>query len=209
MSNQIGHAPVRLEAQGLTAVQFRPSDSSQQQNNSSQNTTFQTEPREIGGSAQGLLSGGLRGGGLYGLPGAEKTALWHKTDLEQPERQRILYRLAKISTSMMRDNRGRVGDVARSLGGILVTPPVDSDYIRRYFGELKIFPKIDELVTIVSGGVPVIAPPSQANLESAMRYGSYRRAEEHHHLIWEESGKTCAEKNASELKKRQRTRFPT
>ena len=75
MSNQMGHAPVRLEAQGQTAVQCRPGDSSQQHNNSSQNTTFQTEPREIGGSAQGLLSGGLRGGGLYGLPGAEKTAL--------------------------------------------------------------------------------------------------------------------------------------
>ena len=38
---------------------------------------------------------------------------------------------------MMRDNRGRVGDVARSLGGILVTPPVDPDYIRPYVGELK------------------------------------------------------------------------
>ena len=105
VSNQIGHAPVRLEAQGQTAVQSRPSDSSQQQNNSSQKTTFQTEPREIGGSAQGLLSGGLRGGGLYGLPGAEKTALWHKgkatlgkTYLEQPDRERILYRLAEVST---------------------------------------------------------------------------------------------------------------
>ena len=52
---------------------------------------------------------------------------------------------------MMRDNRGRVGDVARSLGGILVTPPVDPNYIRRYVGELKGFPKIDELITIVSG----------------------------------------------------------
>ena len=115
--NQIGHASVGLEAQGQTAVQCRPSDSSQQQNNSSQKTTFQTEPREIGGSAQGLLSGGLRGGGSYSLPGTEKVALWHKekathgkTDLEQPEGERILYRLAEIGTSMMRDNRGRVRD---------------------------------------------------------------------------------------------------
>ena len=78
VSNQIGHAPVRLEAQGQTAVQCRPSDSSQQQNNSSQNTAFQTEPCEIGESTQGFLSGRIRGGGLYGLPGAEKTAPWHK-----------------------------------------------------------------------------------------------------------------------------------
>ena len=89
---------------------------------------------------------------------------------------------------MMRDNRGRVGDVARSLGGILVTPPVDPDYIRRYFGELKGFPKIDEMITIVSGGVPVIAPPSQADLESALRYGNHRSAEEHLPLIWEKVG---------------------
>ena len=31
---------------------------------------------------------------------------------------------------MMRDNRGRVGDVAKFLGEILVTPPVDSGYTR-------------------------------------------------------------------------------
>ena len=92
--------------------------------------------------------------------------------------------------SMMRDNRGRVGDVARSLGGILVTLPVDPDYIRRYVGELKGFPKLDELITIVSGGVPVIAPPSQADLESALRYGNHRSAEDHLPLI-------IAEKNAS------------
>ena len=50
---------------------------------------------------------------------------------------------------MMRDNRGRVGDVAKSLSGILVTPPVDPGCTRRYFGELKGFPEIDELITIV------------------------------------------------------------
>ena len=203
VSNQIGHAPVRLEAQGQTAVQCKPSNSSQQQNKSSQKTTFQTEPREIGGSAQGLLSGGLRGGGSYGLPGAEKTALWHKekatlgkTDLERPERESILYRLTEICMSMMRDSRGRVEDVSIFLGGIQVTPPVDPDYIRRYFRELKGFPKVDEPITIVSAGVPVIAPPSQADLESALRYGNHRSAEEHLPLIWKKSGKTCAKKNA-------------
>ena len=126
----------------------------------------------------------------------EKTTLGKK-NLEQPDREHILYRLAEISTSMMRDNRGRVGDEARFLGGILVTPPIDPDYIRRYLEEMKGFSKIDELITIVSGGVPVIAPSSQADLESAMRYGNHRSAEEHHHLIWEKSVKTCAEKNAS------------
>ena len=77
---------------------------------------------------------------------------------------------------MMRDNRGRVGDVARSLGGILVTPPVDPDYIRRYVGELKGFPKIDELITIVSGGgagdrSPIssrLTPPSDHRREKCL-----------------------------------------
>ena len=193
--NQIGNAPVRLETKDQTAVQCRPSDSLQQQNNSSKTTTFQTEPREIGGSAQGLLNGGLRGGGLYGLPGAGKTALRHKenatpgkTDIEQPEGERTLYRLAEICTNVMRDKRGRVGDVSRSLGGILVTSPEDPDYIRRYFGEVKLFPKTDELITIVSGGVSVIVPPSQADLESALRYGNHRSAENPLSLIWKKIG---------------------
>ena len=97
----------------------------------------------------------------------------------------------------MCDNKGKVGDVARSLGEILVTLPVEPDYIRRYFGELKRFPKIDELITIVPEGVPMIAPPSQADLESALRYGNHRNAEEHLSLIWGNLGKTCAEENAS------------
>ena len=114
---------VRSPGPDSSSVQAKRIFTAAEQNSSSQKTTFQTEPRELGGSAQGLLSGGLRGGGLYGLPGAEKTALWHKgkatlgeTYLEQPERERIFYRLAEISTSIMHDNRGRVGDVARSLG---------------------------------------------------------------------------------------------
>ena len=53
---------------------------------------------------------------------------------------------------------------------------------------LKGFPKIDELITIVSRGVPVIAPPSQADLESALRYGNHRSAEEYLPLIWKKIG---------------------
>ena len=102
---------------------------------------------------------------------------------------------------MMRDNRGRVGDVARSLRGILVTPPVDPDYIRRYFEESKGFPKIDELITIVSRGVPVIAPPSQADLESALRYGNHHSAEEHLPLIWKQSGEDVRREKCLVIKK--------
>ena len=102
---------------------------------------------------------------------------------------------------MMRDNRGRVEDVARSLGGILVTPSVDPDYVRRYFGDLKRFPKINELITIMSGGVPVIAPPSQADLESALRYGNHRSAEEHFPLIWKKIGEDVRREKCLVIKK--------
>lgn len=51
---------------------------------------------------------------------AEKVARWHgekgklgKQDLEQPERDSVLYRLAEICTSFMRDKGGLVGDLAR------------------------------------------------------------------------------------------------
>ena len=109
---------------------------------------------------------------------------------------------------MMRDNRGRVGDVARSLGGILVTPPVDPDYIRRYFGEFKGFPKIDELITIVSGGVPVIATPSQADLESALRCGNHRSAEEHLPLIWKQIGEDVRREKCLVIKKSAAHKIP-
>ena len=83
----------------------------------------------------------------------------------------------------MHDNGGRVGDVARSLGGFLVTSPVDPDHIRRYVGELEGFPQINELTTIVSGGVPVIALPSRADLDTALQYGNHRSAQAHLPLI--------------------------
>lgn len=63
--------------------------------------------------------------------------------------------------------------------------PID---IQEYFRDLKGFPQIDELMAMVSGGVPVLAPPSHADLESALRYGNHRRAEENLPLIWKKLG---------------------
>ena len=144
-------------------------------------------PQAVDGSAQRPRSGGVRGPQSQ----SEKIASWHaeKATLGTPdqkpsERESILYRLADTCTSLMHDNGGRIGVVARSLGGFLVTPPVDPQHIRRYFGELKGFPQIDELLTIVSGGVPVIAPPSRADLNAALQYGNHRSAQAHLPLIW-------------------------
>ena len=110
---------------------------------------------------------------------------------------------------MMRDNRGRVGDVARSLGGIPVTPPIDPDYIRRYFEEVKGFPKMDELITTVSGGGAVITPSSQADLESALRYGNHRSARGTPPSDLEKIGEDVRQEKCLVIEKRQRTRSPT
>lgn len=66
-----------------------------------------------------------------------------------------------------------------------MTPPVDPISISQYFGEQEGFPKIDELLTIISRGVPVIAPPSKTDLESALQYGNHRSIDGHLPLIWE------------------------
>ena len=61
---------------------------------------------------------------------AEKQKL-QKYDLDAQDREDVLYKLAHICTTMMRDNRGVVGDVARAVGGSLVAPPIDPTHIQR------------------------------------------------------------------------------
>lgn len=110
----------------------------------------------------------------------------------------------------MRESGGRVGEVARALGGIVVTPPVNPTDIRQYFGDIKGFPKIDELMTIVSEGVPVITPPSQAGLKSTLQYGHRLSAEEHLPLIWKKNGEDVRRERCLVKKiNRQHTRFRT
>lgn len=70
----------------------------------------------------------------------------------------------------------------------MVTAPVDPASIKQHFVVLKGFPKIEDVVTIVSGGVPVIAPPSQTDLEAALQYGNHRSPNEHLPLIWKKIG---------------------
>ena len=73
----------------------------------------------------------------------------------------MLYKLADIGTNLMRQYSGAAGDVAKALGGSLVSPPVDAAHIQRYFGDEKGFGVIDELVTIVTKGVTVKAAPGR------------------------------------------------
>ena len=72
-----------------------------------------------------------------------------------------------------------MGDVVRALGGSLAASPVDATHSQRYFGELKRFGAIDDLITIVTKGVSVKAAPSGADLARAPQYGSHQSAAEH------------------------------
>ena len=51
--------------------------------------------------------------------------------------------------------------------------------IQRYFGELKVFGAVDELVSMVTGGVPVNTAATDVDLERALQYGSHLSVIEH------------------------------
>ena len=89
---------------------------------------------------------------------------------------------------MARQYLGAVGDVARALEGSLVAPPVDALIIKRYFGDLKGFGAINDLITLVTKAMPVKAAPVGGGLDRAFRYGNHRSAAEHLPAIWEKIG---------------------
>ena len=117
--------------------------------------------------------------------------------LDSQEREELLYKLANTCTAMIRRKQGVVGDVARLIGGSLVAPPIDPVYIQRYFGDLKGFGAVDELVMIGTEGVPVNAVASEADLERALQYGNHSSVTEHLAAIWgKKSSKTSGAENA-------------
>ena len=89
---------------------------------------------------------------------------------------------------MMRDNREVVGDVARTVGGSLVAPPIDPTHIQRYFGDLKGLGTVDDLVSRVTGGVPLNAVTTGADLERVLQYGHHRSVTEHLPAVWKNNG---------------------
>ena len=89
---------------------------------------------------------------------------------------------------MARQYLGAVGDVARALEGSLVAPPVDALIIKRYFGDLKGFGAINDLITLVTKAMPVKAAPVGGGLDRAFRYGNHRSAAEHLPAICEKLG---------------------
>ena len=119
----------------------------------------------------------------------QKKQNFGEKNLDARGKQVLLYKLADICPTLTRQNNGVVGDVARALGGSLVAPPVEAAQIQRYFGDLKGFGAIDELITIVARGVPVKAAPHGVGLDCTLQHGHHRRAVEHFPVIWKRSPK--------------------
>ena len=86
---------------------------------------------------------------------------------------------------MMRDKQGVVGGVARALlEEYLVALPIDPVHIKRYFGDLKGLVPVHELVTTVTGGVPVNAAATGVDLERALQYRNHPRVNEPLPAVW-------------------------
>ena len=78
-----------------------------------------------------------------------------------------------------------MGDVAVGLGGTLVSPSLAVDHVENYFGGLKGFPALTELIDIMKNGIPVKTAVTDLDHSRAIRYGNHSTMLEHMNLNWE------------------------
>ena len=100
-------------------------------------------------------------------------------------KKRLIYEMADTCTHLARLNGGRIGDVARGIGGTLVSPPLNVSDVKQYFGDVKELPQVDDLLRVLQHGVPAETKQSQANLKTALEYGNHRTIQDHLPQIWE------------------------
>jgi len=96
----------------------------------------------------------------------------------------LINQLATIGTELLKTNNGSIGDVAKGIGGTLVSPPLNVSDVKHYFGVVKKFPMISELLHIIEKGVPVKTSQSKYDLEKALKYGNHRSIQEHLPRVW-------------------------
>ena len=92
--------------------------------------------------------------------------------------------MADTCTHLARLNGGRIGDVARGIGGTLVSPPLNVSDVQRYFGDVEKFPQVDDLLRVLQHGVPAETKQSQADFKTALGYGNHRTIQDHLPQIW-------------------------
>lgn len=101
------------------------------------------------------------------------------------DKQRIIHEMADTGSAMLTLHEGRLGDVARGIGGTLVSPPLELSDVKKYFGDRKGFPEIDKLLEIVGEGAPAHTHDQNANLIPALEYGNHRSVDDHLPQVWE------------------------
>ena len=72
-----------------------------------------------------------------------------------PSKKQITRKMVETGTELLHVRDGKVGNVAIGIGGTLVSPPLSVSQVEHYFGNIKGFPAITELVDIIKNGVPV------------------------------------------------------
>ena len=82
--------------------------------------------------------------------------------------------MADTHTQLAGLNSGRIGDVARGIGGTLAKPPLNVSDVKQYFGGMKHFPQVADLFRAVQHGVPAETQHSYANFKKALEYGNHR-----------------------------------
>ena len=101
------------------------------------------------------------------------------------EKQRIIREMADTGSDMLKLHEGRLGDVARGIGGTLVSPPLELSDVQEYFGDRKGFPEIEKLLEIVGEGASAPTQDSVVDLTSALEYGNHRSVDDHLPQVWE------------------------
>ena len=92
--------------------------------------------------------------------------------------------MAQTGTELVLLNDGRVGGVATGLGGTLVLPPFNVDDVKHYFGKVKGFLGISDLVEITKHGVPVVTSATPTDPRQALQYWNHSSIQEHMSTVW-------------------------
>ena len=87
--------------------------------------------------------------------------------------------MAGTCTQLARLNGGRIGDIARRIGGTLVSPPLNVRDVKRHFGDVKRFPQVAELIRVVQRGVSTETKQPQAGFKTALEYENQRTIQDH------------------------------
>ena len=70
-------------------------------------------------------------------------------------------------------------------GGTLLLPPLNVDNGKHYFGEVKRFPWISDLVKIIEHGVPMVTSSTPSDPRQALHCGNHSSVQEHRFTVWE------------------------